>query len=499
MAGPQQQGLPDWYKGYQQQSSANEDSGGLEGVTPPAMKFKEGDSHFRLMPPAEAIPQALAAAKAGQSADWSGGGRHPVCRMKVYFPTYGDGPAKGISLFGSKAVVSPATVFPNESQPIYGNDPAQDWLEKEGIRWMKADDLKKDPMKHALREALSYKDRTALQVVNLGVSQNGAPVYLQRGQGNVETYFVYGNDFDSIWVRPLFTEVIERGRQPFDPGWYGIHFGIFRKGTDRNTEYSNLRGLFGMPYGDASKNYGDPLIWDAQGQPDWPEIERLLMQVKPWKSIMHIATVEEVRQNLERVIKAVHEKFAPASVSVPQMPGGFVPPGGYAPPPPAAGLPPSNPAMPGGGPAMPPMAGQYPPYAGAPASAPPAPQYPPAGGPPAAPPSAPPAPPQYQQQPQQQPPQYQQPPAGGPPQYPQQQPQYPPQQYPQQQQYGAPPQYGSTVPATPPGTPPLSAPGQGVNPAGVDRAAAGAMPPVPPQYPPSTPGGPPIPPPPPTR
>ena len=483
MAGPQQQGLPAWMKGYQQQSSANEDSGGIEGVTPPATKFKEGDSHWRLMPPAEAIPQALAAARSGQAADWSGGGHSPVCRMKIYFPTYGDGPAKGISLFGSKAVVSPATVFPNEGQPIYGNDPAQEWLEKEGIRFMKTDELKKNPMFHAFREALSYKDRTALQIVNLGVSQNGAPLYLQRGQGQVETYFVYGNDFDGQWVRPLFGEVVERGRIPFDPGWFGIHFGLFRKGTDRNTEYSNLRGLFGMPYGDASKNYGYPLIWDAQGQPDWAEIERLLMQVKPWKQVMHIATVEEVKQNLERVIKAVHEKFAPASVNVPGGPPAM--PGGYVPPPPAAGLPPTNPAMPGGAPAMPPMSGQYPPYAGgppqAPAQAPQPPQY--------APPTQAPQPPQYAP-PTQAPPQYA-PPTQAPPQATAQAPQqYPP-------QHGGPPQYpGSSLPATPPGVQPMSHPG--VNPAGVDRAASGSVPP-PPQYPPSTPGGPPIPPPPPTR
>jgi hypothetical protein len=146
--------------------------------------------------------------------------------MKVYFPSWSDGASKGISLFGNKAVVSPSTVFPNEAGPIYGNDPAAEWLEKEGIRYMKTDDLKKNPMLAAFREALSYKDRTVLQLVNLGLSQNGGPIYLQPGQGNVETYFVYANDFDSKWTRPLFTEVIERGRHPFDPGWYGIHFGI---------------------------------------------------------------------------------------------------------------------------------------------------------------------------------------------------------------------------------------------------------------------------------
>lgn len=491
MAGQPQHGVPAWLAGHQKQHSANDDGGGLEGVTPPAMKFKEGDSHFRLMPPAEGIPAALAAARAGQAADWSGGGFSPVCRMRVYFPSYGDGASKGISLFGSKAVVSPSTIFPNEGGPVYGNDPAAEWLEAKGIRYMKTDELKKDPMAAALREALSYKDRTVMQLVNLGLSQNGAPIYLQHGQGQVETYFVYSNDFDSKWTRPLFTEVIERGRQPFDPGWYGIHYGIYRKGTDRNTEYSNLRGLFGAPYGDASKNYGYAMCVDFQtGQPNWQEIERILSQVKPWKQIMHIATVEEVKEALDRTVAAIYEKFAPASVQVPAMPGG-----NYGPP--MAGLP-SSPAMPGGGPAVPPPPGQYPPQAQQP-------QYQPPSGPPQAP-SAPPPPP------------------GGPPQYPQQapggyqQPQYPPQQqqpggyappagppqYPPQQAPGGPPQYGqpqylgATVPATPPNTQPLSAPPQGMNPAGVNHAAHGVMPPTPPQ-PPQTPGGPPIPPPPPTR
>ena len=473
MSGYPQQNVPAWLQGHQKQSQDNEEGGGLEGVTPPAMKFKEGDSHFRLMPPAEAIPAALAAARSGQAADWSGGGMSPVCRMKVYFPSWSDGSSKGISLFGNKAVVSPSTVFPNEAGPIYGNDPAAEWLEKEGIRYMKTDDLKKNPMLAAFREALSYKDRTVLQLVNLGLSQNGGPIYLQPGQGNVETYFVYANDFDSKWTRPLFTEVIERGRHPFDPGWYGIHFGIYRKGTDRNTEYSNLRGLFGAPYGDAAQSYGYAMCVDFQtGQPNWQEIERLLAQVKPWKQVMHIATVEEVKENLERVIATIHEKFAPAQSQVPQMPGG-----NYAPPP-ASGLPPSSPAMPGGGPAVPPPPGgvQYPPQAGAPA------------GPPTAPPSAPPAPPappagppQYgQQAPPAGPPQYgQQAPPAGPPSAPPAPGGYAPQAGPPQ--YGQPPQNpGSTVPNTPPNTPPLSAPPQGMNPAGVQGAAQGAAPPAPP-------------------
>lgn len=384
MAGAPQQGVnPDWYNAYNQQVAANDDSGGLEGVNPPAMKFKEGDNIFRLMPPAEAIPFALAAIKAGQAADWARG-VPPVCNVKIYLPTFSSSPAGGISLFGNKAVVSPATIFPGETHPVYGADPAQEFLEKEGIRWLKLEDLKRNPVLHAMKEALNYKERTALQVVHLGVSQNGAYVPFPVGHAKVETYFVYHNDFTNAWKRPLFDEPSERGRHPFDPFWYGINFAIVRTGKDVNTEYSNLHGIYGPPYGDFSKPYGYPMVVDQSGQPYMPEIERLLMQVRPWKQIMRIATPEEIKADLERTVKAVRGKYAAV-----QVPAGAPSPAGgpsYAPPPP--GGPPPMPAPSGGPPPTTPA------MAGGPLASPPVPGYgpPPVGGPPAGPPVYGPAP-----------------------------------------------------------------------------------------------------------
>lgn len=409
---------PSWMANYQQQSAASEEQTGISGVAVPPVKFVEGINHFRVMPPAEAVPAILDGLHNNKAYDLSAGGFPPVSRYQLYLPAYSDESGGGISLFGNEVVASPLTHLFGDNA-AYTEDPVQAWLDKSGIKWMKKAELERDKRAHAIRQAMACKDRVVLQLVNYGVVSAG----LQRPSFNpaelkVESWMIWNDDFEGVYLHPMFIDPEQRRRPSIDPGWWGINMSVTRTGQKRDTKYQNVHGLYGPPYTTHDSQYGYPMLLDQSGHPDIQNIERLLGQVVPFRKLIRIATPEELNAAMIETLNAIDEKFSPASVPSNGIPGG--PPQNYQQPP-APGGPPQ------GGYGPPPVSQQ--PYGN--------PQQPP---PPA-------------QQPQTQAPQ---PPAYGAPQQPPQG--GPPQNYQQPQQQYQQPQNMASVPQTPPQTPNLSSP-----------------------------------------
>ena len=379
MAGPSG---PSWMANYQQQSAASEEQTGITGIAVPPVKFVEGINHFRVMPPAEAVPAIIDGLRNNKEYDLTAGGFPPVSRYQLYLPAYGEG---AISLFGNEVVASPLThLFGDKS--AYTEDPVQAWLDKSGIKWMKKGDLERDKRAQAIRNAMACKDRVILQLVNFGVVSAGMqrPAY-NPSELAVQSWMIWQEDFDGVYLHPMFLAPDERRRPSIDPGWWGINMSVTRTGQKRDTKYQNVHGIYGPPYTTHDSQYGYPMVLDQNGHPDIPAIERLLGQIVPFRSLIRVATPEELNAAMVETLNAIDAKFAPASVPSNGIPGSQ---------PPAPAGPPQQPPAPAGPPQQP--------YGN--------PQQPPA---PAGPPM------NYQQQTAPQPPNYgapQQPPAvGGPP------------------------------------------------------------------------------------
>lgn len=430
---------PSWMANYQQQSAASEEQTGLSGIAVPPVKFAEGINHFRVMPPAEAVGAILDGLRNNKAYDLSGGGFPPVSRYQLYLPSYGE---DSISLFGNEVVASPLTHLFGDNKP-YSEDPVQSWLDKSGIKWMKKAELERDKRAATIRNALACKDRVIMQLVNFGVVAPGLqrPAY-NPAELKVESWMIWNDDFEGIYLHPMFIDPEQRGRPSIDPGWWGINMSVTRVGQKRDTKYHNVHGLYGPPYTTHDSRYGYPMLLDQQGNVDVMNIERLLKQVVPFRNLIRVASPEELQEAMNRTMKEIDAKFSPVSVPSSGIPG-QPPAQGYgqppAPPQQQYGAPPASPAQGYGQPPAPPQ-----PY-GAPVQ----PPAPPQGGQPAYPQGGPPAYPQQQQQTAPPPPNY------GAPQQPPTHPGYTPQQ--QQQPYQQ-PQNMAPVPQTPPQTPNLSSP-----------------------------------------
>lgn len=431
---------PSWMANYQQQSAASEEQTGLSGIAVPPVKFAEGINHFRVMPPAEAVGAILDGLRNNKAYDLSGGGFPPVSRYQLYLPSYGE---DSISLFGNEVVASPLTHLFGDNKP-YSEDPVQSWLDKSGIKWMKKAELERDKRAATIRNALACKDRVIMQLVNFGVVAPGLqrPAY-NPAELKVESWMIWNDDFEGIYLHPMFIDPEQRGRPSIDPGWWGINMSVTRVGQKRDTKYHNVHGLYGPPYTTHDSRYGYPMLLDQQGNVDVMNIERLLKQVVPFRNLIRVASPEELQEAMNRTMKEIDAKFSPVSVPSSGIPG-QPPAQGYGQPPAPPqqqqyGAPPASPAQGYGQPPAPPQ-----PY-GAPVQ----PPAPPQGGQPAYPQGGPPAYPQQQQQTAPPPPNY------GAPQQPPTHPGYTPQQ--QQQPYQQ-PQNMAPVPQTPPQTPNLSSP-----------------------------------------
>lgn len=350
--------LPDYMQQMNQQAAATQEpgGGGIEGLNPAMTKFSEGTNTFRIMPGAKAVPGILAAAQQG---DWAGVKNAcmtdvPSVALLLHYPSYSSGPSKGISLF-TKVVASPQSFFADIGATL-GEDPVYAFLEEQGVRWAKDADL--DARGKALRAALLPKQRRLLQIVNKGL--NGQ--HYEHGKTVVGLYTVFTDDFEQIWQTPCFMHPEQMGLRPMDPYYYGLDYQIVRTGKDIKTTYSGLQGLY-PPQG---QSHAYPVVMDANGNPDFPEIERLLGTIVPWENVVERVTPEQVQEAITRCVAAIDKKFASGAVAVPGMPAGQPPTDG---PPPAGGAvapPPQQPgavappAQPGNPPAPPPGPGMPP-------------------------------------------------------------------------------------------------------------------------------------------
>lgn len=335
----------DWLKRSQEVVDQNEEESGsgVPGIDPPLVKFQEGTSQFRILPAHAAVSAITAAINSG---DWAAvkaaAEMEPLARAQVYMPGRGDDDAGGISLFNA-ARVSPYTVWPGEPNSVRESDPVERFLEDEGIRWVKTDDL--DPRGRAIRAATKKSDRILFQVVNFGINATG----FQRGQDGTNVLFWSYKDWTEKFSYPVLVAPHQQKLTPMDLFYGGMNFQIRRVGTRRDTQYQ-VQGVFPA----AGNGWGYPAFMTGD-QVDIQESLRVLSLVKPWPEVIKKATCEEIDEALRRMMKLIDAKFVNrGQVAIPGMPPAVAPaPQVPAAPPPVAQSPfPSGPNVP---PAPPPM------------------------------------------------------------------------------------------------------------------------------------------------
>lgn len=442
-------GVPQNFMGQMQEqySSNAEQTGGVKGIDPELVKFKEGSSFFRPLPAAARVEAIIAAMTANdpQACVNAAADVNALCRAHVYMPARSDD-AHGISLF-REAFYSCDNQLPGQDASARIPDPIDRLLEDIGVKWEKQENL--DARGKCIRAASRRSDRYLIQVVNKGI--NGSE--WQRGVSPIGLWMPAYKDFDEKFKVNVFDTPFHQGFISCDPFWKGVNMQISRSGKNRDTKYVVQMDMTSV----RGNGFGSPLF-EFNGQHDLDEAIRVLNMVKPWDQVMQRATPQQLEEAWKVMMERVDQKFMTGAVSMPGMgQQETTPPTGNtsAPPVNTPQTPPNT--QPGEMPATPPNMGMpagVPPTGstppGPPAGTGQAPQPPAFGTPGAvAPQIAPSTPPNTPNLGQQPPPQQSQPPQGAP---------VDPAQF-QNQQQGSPP---VNAPIAPPNAPPNSPPASDV-------------------------------------